>query len=268
MRIAVCMSGNLRNFDKNFYKWENFIKQFNPDMFLHIWDFSGLKNSTDPGSKEYQQYDYEDLIPFTKNDLYNYGFKKVEIENFFPTAYNKFFEETKLLRIFKELSTDGYDPISWEPKNTEINFFSMWYKRWKCFDMMNVYSRQNNITYDLVIYCRPEISIMYEDETIWQEIPKNFLLLPANLQQNKDDNLYLWVTPLRDTAAIGSFELVREYCSFYPRLETFIRKHKINRIFHEEFLYKYLEELNIPLKYFTTYEKLNVENIFPGLDTW
>ncbi len=120
-----------------------------------------------------------------------------------------------------------------------IAFLSMWYKRWKVFDLCNLYARTHNITYDIVMMGRPDIVPRHIE---YESIVEDAINVRAGYDQEQDFD---------DHLAVGSFDLIREYSLLYPRFEYACRYWpvRVAENLHQPtgYLRIYLEQLNIPI---------------------
>jgi hypothetical protein len=240
MKIAVCISGNLRNFEKMQSYWVS-KKAEGMDLFLSIWDYRGHKiNNTHPAFKTYHTYDYEDKIIFSRGELKNFGFSEVEIEKYYPEFNNRFEKELEPLFSIRNMNND-YDPFvdntTASSVEHSVGFLSMWYKRWKCFELLNLYSRMSGINYDMICIGRSDMS------------------LATNIEKLSNDVLHIPYFTDRDASpdfAVGPFELIREYCMVYPRFWRFCRELGMHRTGVipgvSFFLHEYIRILKLPVE--------------------
>ena len=251
MKIAVCLSGNLRTYKETYIAWKTyFYEKYDCDVFLHTWDFAGpntrhIDNMRSPA-------DYTLPIGYNIQELYDvYNFTDVTIDKYYPKFYNKFYDDAQRIMFNRIYCSDGkYDPVNdvriFNRELDFINYHSMWYKRWKCFDMMQMHALHNNIQYDLIIVSRPDLNLCGS----LTNVPLDKLTVPY--EERKDDPNKLDIKNVEeifDGWAIGPLHLVREYCLFYERLDYYIRKWKLGTfpLTHSNILYRYLYDLNLPI---------------------
>lgn len=225
MKIALCFSGHLRNFNLSVDNIiENIItplKNNNTnevDIFISTWDTNGQRHDNWSGS-----LDYIDEIK-TKLNPKSFEIEK-ENRNYFVNNYSSL-----QYRNFSLCSSD-----------TCSNASSMWYKAYKCFQLMKKYSESNNFIYDIVIRIRPDI--IYHNKINYNNVldclKYNKILMP------KWHGKYEEVTfQLMDHFTLGPYVLMEKYLSTYLDIPEFI---KSNDIVHcaEGFLFGTIKKNNI-----------------------
>lgn len=238
MKIAFCLAGNMREFRSAYTQWG--FDKYDCDIFLHTWDFVGTKQTKSTASAKYHSYDYLELIPYTLHELKTvYKITDAEVERYYPDFYNRFFRETDIVE-YNKISEYGFDPgrddRHAQSQVTYASFLSMWYKRWKCFEMMLFHSLRKKITYDYVVMTRPDYSMTFD----FDRIPLDVLLVPELAPDREFD--------VHDVYACGPLPAVREYCMLYPRFHRMALDWKLGNtpIYHSNMLYKYLQEINLP----------------------
>lgn len=123
MRIAVCISGMMRNFEEPLIKmnFEKYVDILSPDIFVSTWgDFD------------------EDIIHKNYNNV-----KYCQIEN-----YQKWLEEQEdeILKYANMPMQNGVNPTS----------YPQLYKIFTCNELKKKYENENNFKYDVVIRVRPD----------------------------------------------------------------------------------------------------------------
>jgi hypothetical protein len=210
MKVAICLAGNLRRYEKLQLNWLE-MKQQGMDLFLSTWDFRGCRTSSqNAATRSYHDYNYNDHIVYTRDELLNtLGYTAVEIDRYYPTFHNKFETELEFVKHSRELSME-YDPYT--ENNTgmsmshHIAFLSMWYKRWRVFELMHLHALRHDIKYDLVMIGRPDIFMQTAIGGFDHfSLDKIYIPCVGDMEQ--------------DFFAIGSFDLMREYAMLYPRFD-------------------------------------------------
>lgn len=144
MKIALCLSGHLRNFERTYPAlYFYFLKDHDVDIFIHTWDKLGFScafktdqtlNDTEPKLAEV-------------NRLYKP--KKIIVES------SSFVEELKR-------QGDEYAPhLKNEPKHVG-HMASMFYKIYAANELRRKYEIETGIKYDWIIRCRPDLLFQNE----------------------------------------------------------------------------------------------------------
>ena len=120
MKIALCLSGQARSFEKGYvYYKKNLLDKYNVDVFIHSWKFE-------------QQEQYVDL------------YKPKE-----------FTFATPLHGDYDEKYTHTPDPVKFPPRFTVSMLFSMFHVS----KILTMYQMKNNLQYDWVIRSRPDYAL-------------------------------------------------------------------------------------------------------------
>jgi hypothetical protein len=204
MKIAVCMSGHIRNLELHFSNFQtNIMQPYKPDIFLHTWDTYGwcvqgndleLKEGGFKGFDHYSaKVNQENLISILKPASYVF-------ENFL-TKQNEFFERGQK---FKErLRVPDLD----RPENT----IGMAYKVYECNKLKKDYEQANNFTYDLVIRTRPDLLYLNKPLifSFLDLIKKDILITP-------NESSYGFAS---DIFALGNSKIIDKYSELYLHFE-------------------------------------------------
>jgi len=202
-KVAVCLSGHLRTFEKTFKSLrDNLINPLNCDVFIHTWETLGSENSKG-GS------DQSSSITTTKSklSLINevYSPKKINIERFdkdyFINLGNKIIVPEKE-RIFV-VGHLGYH-------------FAMFYSILKSNDLKSEYEIENNFKYDYVIRIRPDIFLESRiDRSIFPVNPK-IITVPIIAQYCYEG--------MNDQIGIGSSDNMNIYCSLFNNMTQYCQQ--------------------------------------------
>jgi hypothetical protein len=120
MKIALCLSGGLRNFKDTYFSFKNFLlDKHDVDVF-----FYGLEN------KEGIEKNKKDLI-----DLYNPKKFHINTEDFYKNIKSVIFEYNQK-----------------KEANTYYSFFNVM----KCIELKSEYEKENRFKYDIVIRSRTD----------------------------------------------------------------------------------------------------------------
>jgi hypothetical protein len=149
MKVAICFSGAIRSFDECIGSTlKYFINNFdNPDIFLHMWTF----NNNDGSDINYNFKWRKDNSPIDKI-LSVLNPKKYVIEEYTNSSEQIIINNSNV--DMNKFETDKL-------KNYGFNCCSMYWKIFKCFELVEMYKNENNIEYDLVI--RARLDFLWED---------------------------------------------------------------------------------------------------------
>jgi len=187
MRIALCISGQMRTYKKCYDNLAKYIlKPYNPDVFVHVWDYTGSTNDIEKGEKITSSI----------------------IENFFhPVQY--------VIDEFKDKYYTKIDGLSVPKYVTDVPGYKgtlpMYYKMFACNQLKCNYEKKHNFKYDVVIRIRPDLNIL-------KKLPRK-VLLQSNLMWTSG----LIDTRFRydDRLAISNSENMNYYTSVWERLNTY-----------------------------------------------
>lgn len=152
MKVALCLSGHLREYKKTFGSIKtHIIDKFSPDIFISTWDKPGYWTSDDSKGVDDRDITYpgleKDIV-----DLYNPVM--IDVENLDSTIEFITILMDKIVEANRENSQ--MTTYRWgRPRN----IVGMFYKMWRCNKMKSQYETENNFKYDLVIRCRPDLFI-------------------------------------------------------------------------------------------------------------
>ena len=206
MKVAICFSGAIRNFDdciSSIFKY--FINNFDsPDIFLHMWTLNKSDTNLDYAFKwRKDNSDIERIIKILNPIKYvieEYGI-----------------EHEKNIKESSCIDMDKFDTE--QKKNYGFNCCSMYWKIMKCFELVEEHSILNGVKYDLVIRARLDF--------IWEDHIK-----PNDFVDLNDSKIYL----IRDRYATCSKLETND--KFFAG--TFLAMSKMSKIFNQ--LQKYQSE--------------------------
>lgn len=183
MRVAVCLSGHFRYFEKTFPNFEKYVLNIlNPDVFIHTWDNTGvqIRNSN------YKIDDKELLLVDRVKKLYHPAVMVVEK-----------FEDVK-----KHLNSNKYKQTVKVPVE---NILSM-YRKVMLADNL----RASHGHYDLVIKCRPDL--LFKSEIPESELNDidNIIYVPDTGNKQINDHM-----------AFGDSGSMEYYSSLYDKVDLY-----------------------------------------------
>jgi hypothetical protein len=152
MKIAVCLSGQYRTFDKTYETWQRYLlSQYDCDIYLHTWDIIG--NRVGKGDTHVTE-DTSRLL-YTEEQLEKkYHLQKVCIESYTSPLEEFIQKSARVKQIRDSIPANAYK-INYSQRRI-LHLYSMWYKALRCFEMME----QQQIQYDIIIKCRPDIQLV------------------------------------------------------------------------------------------------------------
>lgn len=210
-KIALCLSGNLRTYQKTFRSLYDFIIGLNDiDVFIHTWETLGTGTSWHNTDKDGQHVLIKDNIREI-NAIYKP--KGLLIEN------NK-----------EKIKADGHS-------FDIVNVSSMYYGIFKSNELKLKYENANKFKYNLVIRCRPDL--LFRRPIIFDNLDLNFINIP------KHGNF----TGLCDQFAISSSENMDLYSSLYLTFDKYKRGDGWLVGRPEDILKKHLESINMQWKH-------------------
>jgi len=145
MRIAICLSGEMRTFDTEVVKSGlKVLEYLDADVFISTWKHKGISCASDePGSKDILSVKSDDNLEDEIKSIYK-NLKGLEIENFNDWVNSVPSQISELMR--NNYSTNG-NPVTSPP---------CLYKIKKANDLKRQYEIDNNFRYDIVIRDRPD----------------------------------------------------------------------------------------------------------------
>jgi hypothetical protein len=221
MKIALCLSGQPRNLEKNIpYLLNGLVKPSNiTDIFIHSWFDESLIGTSFASSQ-----------PFQNGKLGSFSKKTVELL--------KSLNPKKCI-IEKPKDFSEFSHLEDIPTAIQTHIASSLCSAHLCNNLKIQYEKENNFKYDLVIktridcfYEKPINIIDYLDDN-WMEV----IHVAYDYQHMRQDRYYpisngdKYIS-LSDTFAYGSSEVIDKYCSIFPEFEN---------IFHKIYPYQYAE---------------------------
>jgi hypothetical protein len=153
MKIALCLSGFLRNFDKTFSFWKKYLFDiYNVDIFIDTWNT--IDYNSDVASQDV-------LSAFQKN------IKNINIEK---RIIN--FNKNIMLSHFRQATNGNIN-----------NPISMFYKIKSCY----LLCKQSSVNYDIIIRARPDLFII--SPFIFEEDYNQYIYVPTHDFHNDFDKI-------------------------------------------------------------------------------
>jgi len=198
-KIAIYFSGRIKSYQNNIDNLINIKNKYNPVFFISI----------------NENEESEDIKKFC--GIFNITDKQKYFEKLNePTFLHKY------------------------PKRDEVvyyNTYSMWYHNNKAYELIEQYSKDNNIQFNIVLKYRADI-----------KVPKLI-----EFENPLDNTIYIpegndWVDGLNNDMAYGNMDVMKKFSSLVNSIEDICKK---GVIFHPETIFKtYINDLNIIIKRF------------------
>lgn len=227
MKIALCLSGQIRNW-KNCFDSINtqIIQKYNCDVFIHTWDTIG-----NPVPHHYVKNFVHNNQLINTEIIQKYKPKKIQIDN---TNYDFF--KNKI------------------PNSRFYNTLMMWYSIYNSNKLKCDYESENNFVYDVNIRCR--FDTFFENFEI-NDIKNNTIYLPPNENINNPFT-ELMKEKLKtegpsympnDQLSYGDFNSMNYYCKIYKILENNIYEytHHPEGLLTEHLWKKNKSEINVEI---------------------
>lgn len=139
MKIALCLSGHLRNFERAYPTlYFYLLKDYDVDIFIHTWDKLGFSCAFK-----------------TDNTLNDTSTKLAEAEKLYKPK-SIIVESVDFVEELKRQGDEYAPHLKNEPKHVG-HMASMFYKIYACNELKNKYQRESGIEYDCVVRCRPDL---------------------------------------------------------------------------------------------------------------
>lgn len=187
MKIALCLSGHLRNFERTFPTlYFYFTKDYDVDIFIHTWDKLGFS------------------CPYKTDRTLNETNSKLNEINKLYAPKNMIIENSSFIEELKRQGDEYAPHLMREPKHVG-HMASMFYKIYAANELKNKYQLDTGIQYDWVVRCRADL-LFHQKVSIPLYPENNKIWLPRFLC--RDD----WYT---DQLAIGSSNDMDLYSSAF-----------------------------------------------------
>ncbi|MCX2817573.1 MULTISPECIES: hypothetical protein [unclassified Pseudomonas] len=220
-KVAVCISGQLRNFDSNsMHIWRSLVKPLNADVFIHTWDTqvlatSELKFLTRTLGREISSKLPSDLL---HAEQFQRVFPKTskllakDIQN--PVDILKLYKLDNVKHVITEPAEafDKYANRLGLSMNGKTNQAKMFYKLYACDQLRQQEELANGFEYDVVIRTRPDLII---------DIPAIHEALEYCCRKpNSIFTSYFHHDGYGDQFAMGSSIAMSTYSNIWPKLES------------------------------------------------
>lgn len=197
MKIAICFSGSIRDFSTCLPSLKRYVlNNLNADIFLHLWKMDDISKLDSDVDFKWRNDSCTDQYVIDKLNPIKYVIDK----------YSNEWEE----KIINESKIDITKLTDIKLKNYGINACGMYYKIFKCFELVKEHCVSNNMQYDIVI--RARLDFIWEDNVLLNDF--------TNIN---DDSVYLikdrYATHSKlytnDKFFAGSFNVMKKMCNLF-----------------------------------------------------
>ena len=227
MKVALCLSGQIRNWKKCFDSIEKqILEKYNCDVFIHTWNTIG-----NPVPHHYDINFKHNLELIDMDILKKYHPKKIKID--FPNY-----------ELFKNKI----------PNSRFYNTLMMWYSVYNSNKLKCEYEYENNLIYDVNIRCR--FDTLFENFEI-NEVKENTIYLPPNENINNPFTDLMKKTLKEigpsympnDQFSYGDLNSMNYYCKVHKILENNIYEyiHHPEGILTEHLWKKNISDTNVEI---------------------
>jgi len=244
-KVAICFSGAIRDFDRCIPSIQKyFLNNFkNKDIFLHLWTFN-----KDENNNLITNFKWRNSIISSDKIINILQPVSYQIDN-----YNSDWEQ----QIISNSGIDLNKFVTLDEKNYGINCCSMYWKILKCFELMNEYSKKNNINYDLII--RARLDFIWEDYIY----PTDFKIINNVVNLIKDRYAIHSNLITNDKFFAGNYNVMEKMCNIFNELSKY-QKNLIKldgQVINEIFILNNNFDCNWLGHYNTYYKHMNRHNI-------
>lgn len=214
LRIALCVSGQLRGFKDAFATWSNFgLHDHDIDTYVHTWKNVGVR-FPDPKWRPHVERRFQDQNFITKYIKLcdNHGID--EIKRLYPSIFSTetgdhIANHTTLQKIYGETSKILIDDES-DPKFARMaNQDKMYYKIMECFKL----AQKSGKEYDLIIRIRPDFKVGPHTKINWHDIYKacqTHKVVFSETAPLLKENIFIG-----DQLGIATYEVAKTYSECY-----------------------------------------------------
>jgi len=203
MRVALCFSGAIRTFKTCFPSINRYLIQtLQPDIFVYGLNYD-VNNDLQVNFKIIENECSPDYV------ISKLSPKKYKFESF-----TKDLEKEKL----EKAGFTGNEFLDEKQKNYGFNAIGMYHSIMTCFELMEEYSRDNNIKYDLII--RARMDFIYEDFIY----PHFFEKINNTLFLVRDRYATHSKLETNDKFFAGDFEIMKKMCNVFSEIKNYYQQ--------------------------------------------
>lgn len=227
-RIAIVLSGHIRNFSQNYNSFKRYVLEpLNyPDIFLSSYTTFGWRSEGN-------------VIQIGKNVNNFKGFDhfsgQINQQEIIDLLKPKVYIFDNFLDLEEEFNTQALriQPNCKHPKDRSWNTVSQNFKIHQCNELKKSEELKGNFKYDIVIRTRPDMVYFNKilNDNMIKLIEDDWLITPSNHSYNKAS----------DIAALGNSKIMDVYSEIYLHLDR-MNESGINMSPHDLFKYFWNEQ--------------------------
>jgi hypothetical protein len=224
MKIAICLSGSMRNLEKSLKSIRHISETGDVKLFIHTWLFKDEQNLKK--QRSFQKDGENFLFLFD-----NFDYESIHIDKF--ESKLDYFTYLKNIKNFKIRQYAD-----------KINHISMFYSIYISNNLKISFEKENNFLFDIVYRMRFDSEISNPNELVKQKIENNTIIIPT---KEKDYG------GINDQFAFGPSNAMDKYSNLFNNIENF-NTYQNNP---EQILKEYLKTQNIEIKRNNLYVLIN-----------
>lgn len=227
-KIAICLSGHLRDYEKNLPSINKFIVDpLNADVFIHTWDSIGKQIFITKGVVGPTPDEKNKNLPNVSEFINNVRAIKTENNTLFLNTVQHL-EDIKFYLYGMKLKNNLFGGQA-EPKFIYSQFYSIY----QSYLIMKEWSHANNVEYDFIIKMRADYSLnsgILQDDFDFLNENENSIFIPNTPYSNhghpscclcaNDLEHESHVEDICDVFAYGKPSSMEHYFKIYENLET------------------------------------------------
>jgi hypothetical protein len=223
MKIALCLSGHLRNFERTYPAlYFYFLKDHDVDIFIHTWDKLGFS------------------CAFKTDMVLNDTESKISEVNRLYKPKKMIVESSSFVNELIQQGNEYAPHLRNVPKHVG-HMAGMFYKIYACNEIRKRYQLETGVKYDWVIRCRPDL-LFQNNVTIPQDKKPGKIWMPRALS-NPD-----WYN---DQFAAGSPDDMDLYSSVFFDIPEYFRAKM--EYYPEKFMVWALKKKNLTAEWWNVY---------------
>jgi hypothetical protein len=223
LRIAICVSGQLRNYQDALNSWKNLgLGGHDCRYFVHTWSYPGQILPVPPYHKRILHPDLQ--------DVYEDTYRKLGLEGM-RLRYPKFFSlwDWNNKPITESELRATYSPEAVEISDETAPEFTNWSNAEKMYysiSRANELAKRSGDTFDLVIRIRPDLIVEQSTCLDWQQIHEDLHRTSRILTDSHGNSGHgFYVFPnlglcVGDQFAVANPEVMDRYASTYKRYKA------------------------------------------------